>query len=105
MFVALIFELAIFCFVCLLVFLFAFSGSPILTFIDNIGYCEKSVIIKSVLVVLSVFLIYFAMQFKAFLFNIYHVCITAIVWHQHQKDSSNSTTDRPVEGESADIIG
>jgi len=31
------------------------------------------------------------MQFKAFLFNIYHVCITAIVWHKHQQNLSNTT--------------
>jgi len=89
MFIALIFELAVFCFVCLLIFLFAFSGSPITTFIHSIGHCEKSVIVKCVLVALSSFLIYFAMQFKAFLFNIYHVCITAIVWYKHQQDSQN----------------
>ena len=90
MFIALIFELAVFCFVCLLIFLFAFSGSPITTFIDSIGHCEKSVIVKCVLVALSIFLIYFAMQFKAFLFNIYHVCITAIVWYKHQQDSQST---------------
>lgn len=91
MFMAIIFELSMFCFACLLIFLFTFSGCPILIFIDSIGYCEKSVIIKSVLIVLSFFLIYFAMQFKAFLFNIYHVCMTAIVWYKHQQDSPNTT--------------